>query len=534
MKATSALLGVALGFLAACDAGSKPRTIPPVTITVVYGSEKKTWIDDEVARFTSETKGHIVVEARAMGSGEAMQAIRAGKLRPTVFSPASSVYLEMLDGAPKGEAVLLSPLVLAMWRPMAEALGWPTKTLSWHDLLAVSTDPRGWSVYGHSEWGRFKLAHTHPELSNSGFLAALAEIYAATGKTRGLEPVDLEARDTRAFLEKVEGTVAYYGKSTGFFMDKMLARGPGFLSAAIVYENLVVESYAKRPADVPPLVAVYPREGTFWADHPYAILETKPEARAAAERFLAHLRSREAQARALALGFRPADTKIATGAPLDPAHGVDPKQPQTILPLPAPEVVGRVVETWSATKKGADVAIVFDKSGSMSGRALAEAKTGAKRFLDTLGDRDEVTFAPFDDRVYPPRGPLRLGPGRKILEGAVAMVSARGGTALYDAIDAAHDGALARARRTPGVIHAVVVMTDGKDEGSKITLPALKRKLRSSESAPDIPVKVFTIAYGDQAEAQVLADIAEAAGGWAGRGSVDTIRDVYAEVASFF
>jgi hypothetical protein len=47
-------------------------------------------------------------------------------------------------------------------------------------------------------------------------------------------------------------------------------------------------------------------------------------------------------------------------------------------------------------------------------------------------------------------------------------------------------------------------------------------------------VKLFTIAYGDGAETKVLDEIAEAAGGWSGKGNVETIRDVYVEVASFF
>lgn len=516
---------------------TKPTT---TTITIVYGSEKRTWLESELAELAKTDPG-FVVEAKAMGSGEAVNAIKSGALKAHVFSPASSAYLEMLDGKPldaKSDALVLSPLVVATWRPMAEALGWPGQSLAWSDFLSVSTDPKGWGGKGHPEWGRFKLAHTHPETSNSGFLAVLAESYAGAGKTRDLTPADLDAPRTRAFLSEVENTVVYYGKSTGFFMDKMITRGPGFLSAAIVYENLVVESYAKG-AHVP-IVAVYPKEGTFWADHPYRVLDgIAPRERAAAERVLAHLKSKPAQARALALGFRPADTNIAIGAPIDAAHGVDPKQPQTVLPLPAPDVLQHIVPTWQATKKGADVVIVFDKSGSMKGKPLAEAQAGAKAFVRALSERDEATFVPFDHVVHREHGPFRVGgAGTKArLETEIDMTIADGGTALYDVIALAHEHALHRARQTPGSIHAVVVMTDGKDERSKTTLPELRQKLRAastSEASGDAPVKLFTIAYGDGAETTVLDEIAEAAGGWSGKGNVDTIRDVYVEVASFF
>lgn len=546
MKKQLAVL--ALGALAiGCrdsHASSSSKTAEPketsTKITIVYGSEKKTWLEGELAAFAQTDPG-VVVEAKAMGSGEAVSAIKSGALKAHVFSPASSAYLEMLDGKPldkKSDALVLSPLVVATWKPMAEALGWPKQSLAWSDFLSVSTDPKGWGGKGHPEWGRFKLAHTHPETSNSGFLAVLAESYAGAGKTRDLTTGDLDAPKTRAFLAEVENTVVYYGKSTGFFMDKMIARGPGFLSAAIVYENLVVESYAK--PDHVPLVAVYPKEGTFWADHPYRVLDgASANERAAADKLLAHLKSKPAQERALALGFRPADANIAVGAPIEAAHGVDPKQPQTVLPLPPPVVLERIVPTWQATKKGADVVIVFDKSGSMKGKPLAEAQAGAKAFVRALSERDEATFIPFDHAVHREQGPWRVGdPGVKArIETAIDMTIADGGTALYDVIALAHEHALYRAQKTPGSIHAVVVMTDGKDERSKTTLPELRQKLRAataSEASGDTPVKLFTIAYGDGAETKVLDEIADAAGGWSGKGNVDTIRDVYVEVASFF
>src|SRR5713101_8970414 len=79
----------------------------------------------------------IQVQGRAMGSGEATQGILSGSLTPHVFSPASGAYISLLNQnwlsiaghtkplCPAGEPVVLSPMVIAMWKPMAEALGWP-------------------------------------------------------------------------------------------------------------------------------------------------------------------------------------------------------------------------------------------------------------------------------------------------------------------------------------------------------------------------------------------------------------------------
>ena len=543
---------------AAPEAGASPITsaassgptgaLTPVTVSLVYGSEKKTWLEEQARAF--EAAGSripsgraIKIDARAMGSGEALQAVMNGAVKPHVFSPASALYVALLNDmwmskpgntrplARPGDALLLSPIVIGMWKPMAEALGWPKKQLSWADLLKVATDPRGWGSLGFPEWGRFKFAHTHPGFSNSGYQAILAEAYAGAKKTRDLTMADLDAKPTRQFIAAVEDTIVHYGKSTGFFSDKMLQRGPGFLSAAVLYENLVIESGSKNPPQ--PLVAIYPTEGTFWSDHPYALIDAPwvgDDERAAAASFHDFLRARPAQERALALGFRPGDASIPIGAPIDAAHGADPKQPQTILALPDAKVLEKLLTVWGDTKKGADIIFVFDKSGSMRGRPLAEAKIGAKSFMTTLGDRDDVTLLFFDSQVYPPIGPLKLTTDREQIAQRIDMTIADSGTALYDAIAQAYDLAQKRALTRKNQIHAVVVMTDGKDENSKMDLATLKARFPREEA----PVKVFTIAYGAQAESRILDEIAEAAKGSSAKGSVETIKDVYLDMASFF
>ncbi len=523
---------------------------PPVEVQIIYGSEKKTWMDESLQSFGAQKKTTasgrpIAIRAKAMGSGESLQAIVNGTDKPHVFSPASSAYLSLLNRAysektqkpkaiaPAGETVVLSPVVIAMWKPMAEALGWPKAAIGWSDLLKVNADPRGWGSKGFPEWGQFKLGHTHPEFSNSGFLAVLAEAYAGAKKSRGLTSADLENPATRKFVESVEGTIVHYGTSTGFFTDKMIARGPGYMSATVSYENLVIESYQKSPPQ--PIIAIYPKEGTFWSDHPYSILDAEwvgKEEREGAEIFLKFLKERPQQERALALGFRPGDAQIGMGSPIDAAHGVDPKQPQNLLEVPDAAVLEKLLDIWKETKKSTDVVLVFDKSGSMRGKPLEQAKRGAKGFLDVLSDRDQVTLLFFDRTLYGSVGPMTLGHGgREKLGQHIDGIVADGGTALYDAIDAAYRDEAARAAKEKGRIHALVVMTDGHDEDSRMTLASLKQRFPNEG---DAPVKVFTIAYGDQASPQILDEIAEAAKGSSARGSVDTIQKVYADMAAFF
>jgi Ca-activated chloride channel homolog len=516
-----------------------------VELSILYGSEKKTWLDEQIQAFNATRAAvggrAIHVTGKPIGSGEAMTAIASGAEKPVVFSPASGAYVTLLNQswqsrdnhtrpiAPAGEPLVLSPIVIAMWKPMATVLGWPGKPIGWADILAVSRDPAGWGKLGHPEWGAMKLGHTHPEYSNSGLLSVLAIAYAGAKTTRGLTAAGLPAIEP--FMSGVEDAIVHYGTSTGFFSDKMTERGPTYLSAAVLYENLVIESYAKqRSLD---LVAIYPVEGTFWSDHPYCVLDApwvSAEQREAAAAFLAFLKARPGQERAMALGFRPVDSTIKIAAPIDPAHGVDPQQPQTLLEVPDGATLEALLATWRRTKKPADVVLVFDKSGSMSGRPLDEAKRGGKAFLATLDARDHVTLMFFDRKVYPPYGPVELGKAKAELEARIDGISASGGTALYDATLAAKQLLDARSRDSAHRIRAAVVMTDGADTDSSHSLEQTVRSLHGEDGG----VAVFTLGYGSEPNQDALGAIAKAGAGSFARGDITTIVQMFRDLASFF
>ncbi len=529
-----------------------------VELNFVYGSEKKAWLSDEIAAFNASPaakSGDLQVQVKgiASGSGTIVDEIAEEVTKPDVWSPASDVFRPLLNQAwakkhgsaggkpvaPEGKPLVLSPIVIAIWKPMAKALGWPDKAVGWSDILALSNDPKGWAKHGHPEWGLFKFGHTHPEQSNSGLMAVLAEAYAALGKTRGLGAADLGEKKTLRFLEDIEGSIVHYGKSTGFFAEKMLARGPRFMSAAVLYENLVVDSYERpefksRELD---LVAIYPKEGTFWIDNPFIILEApwvSPDKKRAAALLRDYMLSREVQTRALQrYGFRPADPGVPIGAPIDLGHGCDPKQPKTLLAVPEPEVVTQLIETWRKAKKTVDLVFVFDRSGSMAGEPLQRAKQGALEFMRLLDGRDRVALAFFNNNVPPIADPKPVGSSRDALLEAIDGTFAEGGTALYDAVAAGYDKLDAAARKAPKRMHALVAMTDGKDEHSKTSLDQLLGRIKTDEETATA-VRLFTVAYGSKADPQILADIAEAGGGATFKGDEGSIRQIYQDLAAFF
>ena len=133
----------------------------------------------------------------------------------------------------------------------------------------------------------------------------------------------------------------------------MFSNGRRYLSDAVLYENMVIESTSSKYNRPFPVVAIYPKEGTFWSDHPVGIVEREwvtPEHRAAAQTYIQYLLAGPQQEKAVPSGFRPIDVEITLGAPFDTAHGVDPKESQTTLSVPSVEVMDAVLKLWKQHK----------------------------------------------------------------------------------------------------------------------------------------------------------------------------------------
>jgi Ca-activated chloride channel family protein len=552
---TLALLTVLATLLSGCglleSAGIGGKS---VTVSIYYGSEKEEWLEPLVEAYNqlgrkTEEGSTIVVEATPMGSIESARAIVAEEIQPVVWSPASSVFVpvanaewrethaeDLIVGTPND--LVLSPVIIAMWRTMAEALGWPEKQLGWSDIAALATSDEGWAAYGYPEWGTFKLGHTHPEFSNSGIVSIIAESYAGAEKQRDLTPADLQSQAVQDFVADVESSIIHYGSSTGFFARRMFERGPSYLSAAVLYENLVVAQESKRlsgQSSQLPVVAIYPKEGTFWSNHPYVVLNApwvSDEQHAAAEDFEAYLLDRPQQMRAIDLGFRPADPAIPLSSPLDAEHGVDPDQPQTVLEVPSAEVIEDILGLWRTVKKPVDVTVVMDVSGSMGGKKISAARSSLLDFVNMLGDRDRLEVMVFSSELITLTPLTPLGEKRDEVLRRVSGISEGGDTRLYDATLEAYQ--TLQQEGDPKHIRAVVVLSDGMDTESRATLQQVLDAIGSASEEGGNAVKLFTIAFGGDADVNVLQRISEVTGGKQYEGDPDTIREVYTDIATFF
>ena len=144
------------------------------------------------------------------------------------------------------------------------------------------------------------------------------------------------------------------------------------------------------------------------------------------------------------------------------------------------------------------ISLVIDRSGSMKGQPLAQAKMGAKAFIQQMWADDRASVIEFGSQVNLVTSTTR---SKADLQNAIGQLKAEGATALYDAIARA---TLLLAHQTGAKI--VVFLTDGSDNSSRYTLSDLQ-KMNVSEG-----VFIYGIGLG-RVDEEKLRKLATATGG---------------------
>ena len=518
-----------------------------VRLTFAYSPNQEQLLVPLIRKFNAERHAaggrEVAIVGESVASGDVEAKVATRTYQPTIWSPASSLWGRLLDFqvrarwvADENPSIVRTPLVLALWKPEAEALRWPRRPIGFGQILELATSRRGWATYGLPTFGRFKLGHTNPDFSTSGLSFVAAQYYTATGKREGLTIADVRRSAVRVKVHQIEQSIVHYGDTSQFFLDQLQAHGPGYVSALAMEEVSLLDYDRTRPKGSMPLVAIYPAEGTFYFDNPLIVLHapwvTSAQARAAKlfERWLLPQLTPSVAAR---FGYRPGDLRQRPTGPIDRAHFVDPAQPRIVLGLPEPRVLAAIKTAWHVDRKAANVEVVVDTSGSMQDEdKLTQAREGLKVFLRQFSPHDRVglvTFSQFARTIVPID---EMATNRGALEDAVSTLTAGGGTAVYDAT--AQGAAQIAALHDSTRINAVVVLTDGDDNASHTTAAELEAELKAHAEDEEHNVRVFTIAYGGDANKPVLESIATDSGGKAYIGDPNKIADVYRQISSFF
>jgi Ca-activated chloride channel homolog len=210
--------------------------------------------------------------------------------------------------------------------------------------------------------------------------------------------------------------------------------------------------------------------------------------------------------------------------PLKPAliAGVAQKLP-VLIRIQAPDAV----ETEKKARKPYHLALVIDRSGSMSGPPLAEAVRCAKHITDQLQTTDTASLVIFDDRVQT-LVPARPVGDRKALYLALSQIHSGGSTNLHGGWKAGADGLLPGAAES--ALARVILLSDGNANVGEITDTASIAALCAQ--AAERGVTTSTYGLGRDFNEELMVEMAKRGGGNHYYG--DTAADLFEPFAEEF
>ena len=514
---------------------------PPVTVTVAAAPDQAAvmtamadaWRGTRpavngkcvAARVTSKESGAV---AAALGPGwnEGIDGAR-----PDAWAPESRLWLLAAANRPDANAVIplaespsiaSSAIVLAVRRPMAEALGWPGRTVDWWELLGAFAEGRTWAQFGHPEWGGLRFGLADP----TGSTASMHALLTLLDRDNDGKLSDAEFAGSVGFAQMVTDQAT----DTKSLMDKAAAAEIPAAPVFPVIERDLVARGATDPAH--DFVPVYSSGGPAYADYPFATL-TAPWVddvkRQAAGAFAGYLRGAAGQRAYAEAGFRGPDQAAAQPAALPGDRGFRPDH-RSPPRAPAAAAVTEVLGKWAALERPVNLLIVLDVSGSMNDPVPGTGATrlqllqqAAIRGIMLLNNQTSVGLWAFSTKLTPTTDyqelvPLGLAgenigpvPRRQAMVAAVQGLTAHGGTGLYDTV---HDAYLkVQASWRPEAENFVMVITDGRNEfDDGMTRPELVAKLQQA-NRPDKPTPVLAIAVGTEADSDALQEISQITGG---------------------
>ncbi|MEB3336401.1 MAG: VWA domain-containing protein [Leptolyngbyaceae bacterium] len=563
-KCLSAVLSVL--FLSAC-ASTDPSNTPASSSANLPGFEVKMLVGSALGDFCNQAAqafnqqkpkldngAEFYLSCQAEGSGDVVstlvgrsQQLKAGTLSadspefPTLVAVDGEIYQSQLiyqinqlfpgqKYIPEiTDAPLLanSPMVLMAQKDVAQVF---QKTPDpFKALVKAKThrdiDPSGPPTVIH-------YVHTAPTRSNSGLQTLVAQFASVSGK----RPEQLTVEDVTRYqgqVQQIQSKVTRYGVSTNALAKAMVQNGPFWASVGSVYESSVIAANTGLQPGQPRYEAVYPK-ATF-SSNMRAILPTGPwvsaDEKAAAEKVITYLQSPAAQEMAVNLGLRPGTPGVALNAKFSPEFGVNAQPKYDSYRPPQPQVVEAMLKSWQEfAKKPSMVVVVVDSSGSMAGNKMPAVQSTLQTYINNLGVKDQIALIDFDSKIRPPVLADGTPQGRDRGLQFVSSLNADGGTALYDATLFARNWLQQNLRS--GAINAVLVMTDGEDSGSRISLPQLGAELQKSGFSSDQRIALFTVGYGKEGEfnPDALKEIASLSGGYYSKGDPETISRLMADL----
>jgi Ca-activated chloride channel homolog len=576
---------VLVGLLVACNGGGgggiisqSGRPSNAVDVSIIYAPESALYMPRVIQDFnqlSAEGKNPVTGQALASGekpvwvvdltngaggsSGTVMQGIvnaiiapnNQNVAKPVIFQPSVSHWLalanersgrdlfDMANIQPTANA----PVVMSIWESRLQAIrdkvGY--EDIGWEELLQVLNSENGWCDYGIPDCRRTVFyGHTDPFVSSTGLSTLIAEFYASARQNgftgRELDIQQVRDGDVQTGVRAIEQLIRHYSTRTTEFKE-YIAQGPEYLDFVALEENDLIFINQGKTQYKPPekLVALYPKEGTFWHEHPFGIVNADwvtDEQQTAARVFTQYVISAPVQQLVMEQGFRPVNPDVPLSFPFTEENGVAPEGPKTVLDVPPSDVIIAIQESWALVKKQADIMLVIDISGSMLDEdKIGQAKQAALAFLDRIESNNRVGLTVFNDRV---QALVPIGNFESVsadIRDWINRINADGGTALFDGTNQVLT--VLNKETDSDRIRAVVILSDGADTASTSSLNEVITAVEASRGELN-PVIVIPVAYGSNADIGTLGSIARASNTTVQSGDPQNILNVLQIISSYF
>jgi len=556
---------------------SKPADA--IEISIVYAPESEAYLKDAMAAFNeSYAKGinpvtnqrlakdekPVWITGKSGSSGTVMQGIvnaliapnNANVEKPTIFEPSVSHWLALANyqagrqvfNLSESPATALAPVVIAIWESRLQAIqakngGQP---VGWEELIGVMNSPNGWADYGiGGDRTTVYYGHTDPYISSTALSTLIAEFYASARYNAGaadlrrLDKKTVQSVEVQNGVRQIESLIKHYSSRTTEFKE-YIAQGPNYLDFVALEENDLIYINQGKTAYKPPekLVALYPKEGTFWHEHPFGIPAAdwvSDEQRSAAKVFTEYIRSESVQRKVMEAGFRPTNPKVTIGYPFTAELGVDPNQPTTVLAVPDPDVIAAVQASWQYVKKQGDILLVIDVSGSMAGQKIEQVRVAASKFVESTPAKNRIGLTVFSSSTKVLVEPGLVENVSPEINSQLAGLNAIGDTRLYDTIIATLDQMQSTAPAEDGEdrIRAIVLLSDGQDTASESSLNDVLMRISEARSGRN-PILIIPVAYGSDADIAALNSIAQASSTKVQSGDPKDIQKLLEIISSYF
>lgn len=482
-----ALLAANIIALQGCEKEKQPSDLLPtqprvVTLKLVH--------DPELTPYLASVKEQFLLSKPVLSDGTALsleftselgvtaaRRIASGEIKADAWIASSTSLVNYTNsnirnlGARQEECSPLfsTPVVVATDARNQDAFNAPNQEFSWNAISESKLELGEEGPLG----SRFAFSHGSPQASTSGFDALLQlAFFASIDQPKTLSVESLREPAARKKLALYEQHVSTYGRDENALLTRTANSGSKRIRFAITTEQQVAAFNLNRGDNIPPLVALYPEEGSVWQDYRFCISDADwvTPAHKAGLRILSNFLANEsAQLAAKKRGFRPTVVSLPDMSPLTEAFGVKTSLPRrSFLPLSG-DVVGHLLESWPELRRPLAVAFVLDASGSMEGAPLSESKDFFRKLLARGSDGDRHALVSFSNR---PQVESPFGKSEPEITSRLDLLTAVGGSAVYDGLRAATD--LITAPENNGFRRVIVMITDGDDKNSEISQQAIQ------------------------------------------------------------